>query len=82
MPATTAKLATASAGEGRPPDPAKKRRSATVVAITLYRQEMNVLWGLAEGRRYFFPLTATYSLRMQSNFYSKWLMHLNPDWGL
>jgi len=49
---------------------------------TLYRQEMSVLWGLATGRRYFLPLTATYSLRMQSNFYFKWLMHLNPDWGL
>ncbi|HYO56746.1 TadE family protein [Archangium sp.] len=59
---------------------------------TLYRPEMTVLWGLATGnipllskrvgRRYFIPLTATYSLRMQSNFYFKWLMHLNPDWGL
>lgn len=49
---------------------------------TLYRQEMSVLWGLASGRRYFFPLTATYSLRMQSNFHAKWLMHLNPDWSL
>ncbi|MFY0566189.1 TadE/TadG family type IV pilus assembly protein [Archangium lansingense] len=49
---------------------------------SLYRQEMSVLKGLATGRRYFFPLTATYSLRMQSNFYFKWLMHLNPDWGL
>ena len=49
---------------------------------TLYRQEMSVLWGLARGKRYFIPLTATYSLRMQSNFYFKWLMHLNPDWGM
>lgn len=49
---------------------------------TLYRQEMSVLRGLATGRRYFLPLTATYSLRMQSNFHFKWLMHLNPDWGL
>ncbi len=59
---------------------------------TLYRTEMAVLWGLATGgipllsdivgRRYFIPLTATYSMRMQSNFYYKWLMHLNPDWGL
>jgi hypothetical protein len=59
---------------------------------TLYRPEMAVLWGLATGsipllssivgRRYFIPLTATYSMRMQSNFYYKWLMHLNPDWGL
>jgi hypothetical protein len=59
---------------------------------TLYSPEMVVLWGLATGgiplisdlvgRRYFIPLTATYSMRMQSNFYYKWLMHLNPDWGL
>jgi hypothetical protein len=59
---------------------------------TLYTPEMAVLWGLATGsipllssivgRRYFIPLTATYSMRMQSNFYYKWLMHLNPDWGL
>jgi TadE-like protein len=58
---------------------------------TLHRSEMAVLWGLATGgipllskrvgRRYFIPLTATYSMRMQSNFYHKWLMHLNPDWG-
>ncbi|QRK05418.1 pilus assembly protein [Archangium violaceum] len=57
---------------------------------TLYRPEMTVLWGLATGaipllsgrmgKRYFIPLTATYSMRMQSNFYFKWLMHLNPDW--
>ncbi|WP_257462441.1 TadE/TadG family type IV pilus assembly protein [Archangium lipolyticum] len=59
---------------------------------TLYTVEMSVLWGLATGsiplisklvgKRYFIPLTATYSMRMQSNFYYKWLMHLNPDWGL
>jgi hypothetical protein len=59
---------------------------------TLYPVEMAVLWRLATGglpllssgagRHYFIPLTATYSMRMQSNFYSKWLMHLQPDWGL
>ena len=59
---------------------------------TLYSIEMTVLWGLATGgiplvssvvgKHYFIPLTATYSMRMQSNFYYKWLMHLNPDWGL
>ncbi|AKJ02683.1 TadE-like protein [Archangium gephyra] len=49
---------------------------------TLHRRELGVLWGLAASRRYFLPLTATYSLRMQSNFHFKWLMHLNPDWGL
>jgi hypothetical protein len=59
---------------------------------TVYAPEMWVLWGLATGsiplisdmagKRYFIPLTATYSMRMQSNFYYKWLMHLEPDWGL
>ena len=59
---------------------------------TLYQIEMTVLWRLATGsipllssmvgKRYFIPLTATYSMRMQSNFYYKWLMHLKPDWGL
>jgi hypothetical protein len=59
---------------------------------TLDRSELAVLSGLADGsipllpkqvgRRYFIPLTATYSMRMQSNFHHKWLMHLNPDWGL
>jgi hypothetical protein len=60
---------------------------------TLYQVEMGVLWGLASGeipllssliggKRYFIPLTATYSMRMQSNFYYKWLMHLKPSWGL
>lgn len=59
---------------------------------TVYPPEMWVLWGLATGsiplvsdlvgRRYFLPLTATYSMRMQSNFQRKWILHLNPDWGL
>ncbi len=59
---------------------------------TVYRPEMLVLWGLASGsipllsnivgKRYFIPLTATYSMRMQSNFHRKWIMHLNPNWGL
>lgn len=59
---------------------------------TVYYPEMLVLWGLANGsipllsglvgRRYFFPLNATYSMRMQSNFHRKWIMHLNPSWGL
>jgi hypothetical protein len=58
---------------------------------TLHRSEMAVLWGLATGAipllperaggHYFIPLTATYSMRMQSNVYSKWLMHLDPDEG-
>lgn len=46
--------------------------------------EMRALWNLASGRlplpgsagpRVFLPVTATYSLSMQSNFYRKWLMH-------
>jgi hypothetical protein len=51
--------------------------------------DMAVLWQLAHGglptvgagggtwggRRFFLPLTATYSMRMQSNFHRKWLMH-------
>jgi hypothetical protein len=59
---------------------------------TVYAPEMWVLWGLATGsiplissvvgKRYFLPLTATYTMRMQSNFQRKWLLHLNPDWGL
>jgi hypothetical protein len=59
---------------------------------TVYAPEMWVLWGLSNGsiplvsdlvgRRYFLPLTATYTMRMQSNFHRKWILHLNPDWGL
>ncbi|WP_191264242.1 TadE family protein [Comamonas sp. JC664] len=59
---------------------------------SVYPLEMTVLWMLANGsipivsdlagKRYFMPLTATYSMRMQSNFHRKWIMHLNPDWGL
>jgi len=59
---------------------------------TLYAPEMWVLWGLANGsiplisdlvgKRYFLPLTSTYTMRMQSNFHRKWILHLNPDWGL
>ncbi|NMO21748.1 pilus assembly protein [Pyxidicoccus fallax] len=59
---------------------------------SLYPLEMSILWGLANGsiplvselagRRYFIPLTATHTMRMQSNFHRKWIMHLNPDWGL
>ena len=56
---------------------------------TLAPSEMTVLWGLAtgdlplvshgEGGRYFIPLTATSSMRMQSNFHRKWLMHPTSD---
>jgi hypothetical protein len=59
---------------------------------TVYPLELEVLWGLANGsiplvsdlvgRRYFVPLSATYSMRMQSNFHRKWIMHIKPDWGL
>jgi hypothetical protein len=55
---------------------------------TVIKPEMMVLWGLATGsipllsgivgKRFFFPLSATYSMRMQSNFHRKWLMHLGP----
>lgn len=45
--------------------------------------EMQVLWDISRGaitvagadRRYFLPLSATHSMRMQSNFYRKWLVH-------
>ena len=46
---------------------------------------ITLLWGLATGsipllsnavgKRYFMPLTATYTMRMQSNFHRKWIMH-------
>ncbi|QSQ25042.1 pilus assembly protein [Pyxidicoccus parkwayensis] len=59
---------------------------------TLYPLELEVLWRLANGsiplisdvvgKRYFIPLSATYTMRMQSNFHRKWIMHLNPEWGL
>lgn len=55
---------------------------------SVYPTEMAVLWMISKGsvpllgRRYYLPLTATYSMRMQSNFYRKWVMHLNPSWGL
>ena len=49
---------------------------------TLYPSEIDVLWGLAgNGHRYLLPLTATCSMRMQSNFHRKWLLHLNPSWS-
>ncbi len=46
--------------------------------------EMALLWRLSTGRastgggqarRFFIPLSATYSMRMHSNFYRRWLMH-------
>jgi hypothetical protein len=54
---------------------------------TAYPLEMGVLWLISKGvpvlgKRYYLPLTSTYSMRMQSNFYRKWIMHLNPAWGL
>jgi hypothetical protein len=47
---------------------------------TLQTSELRVLWALANGSapHYLLPLSATYSLRMQSNFHRKWLMHGNP----
>ena len=50
--------------------------------------EMRILWRLATGRlatasrvgpRFYIPLDAVYSMRMQSNFYRKWLMHAGPS---
>ncbi len=59
---------------------------------TVYPLELEVLWRLANGsipllsdyvgKRYFIPLSATYSMRMQSNFHRKWIMHIRPEWGL
>jgi hypothetical protein len=53
---------------------------------TVTAREMQILWRLASGgagaRRFFIPLTATYRMRMQSNFHRKWLMHEEPGWGL
>ena len=51
---------------------------------TASASEMELLWRLATGgaslgagnaRRFFIPLSATHSMRMQSNFYRRWLMH-------
>lgn len=59
---------------------------------SVYPAEMRVLWRLSRGsgpprsrgvgRQYFIPLTATHSMRMQSNFHRKWIMHVEPDWDL
>lgn len=54
----------------------------------LYKNEMLVLWGVAMagipglGRRYYIPLQSTQSMRMQSNFHRKWIMHNSPTWSL
>lgn len=55
-------------------------------------EDMAVLWALATGqapaaagherRRFFIPLSATYSMRMQSAFHRKWVMHPDPSWSL
>jgi len=51
---------------------------------TADRSDLALLWALAQGessagpgsrRRFFIPLAATHTIRMQSNFYRKWLMH-------
>jgi hypothetical protein len=42
---------------------------------SLYPGEMRVIWTLTNARHFFIPLTATYSMRMQSNFHRKWIMH-------
>jgi hypothetical protein len=50
---------------------------------TAYPDEMAALWSVSRGTppHFYFPLSATYSMRMQSNFNRKWLMHANPDWS-
>ena len=58
---------------------------------TVYAPEMWALWRIANGeeaisgqlggKKYYLPLTATHTMRMQSNFHRKWIMHLQPDWG-
>lgn len=62
---------------------------------TAERRDMQILWALASGatplpgaptnwgggKRFFVPLTATYSMRMQSNFHRKWLVHESPSWA-
>lgn len=58
-----------------------ERRGRDAGYATLYPSEKSVLWSLASGhgglgtRRFFVPLTATHSMRMQSNFHRKWIMH-------
>lgn len=61
---------------------------------TVYAPEMVVNWLIAngtiplpsgrymKGKHYFIPISATHSMRMQSNFHRKWLMHINPNWDL
>ncbi len=60
---------------------------------SVYPAEMRALWALASGeldgisdqlggKKYYLPLSATHTMRMQSNFYRKWIMHTQPDWGL
>lgn len=44
-------------------------------------REMEVLWQLSRRHRTFLPLSATYSLRMQSNVQRKWLVHEAPRWS-
>jgi hypothetical protein len=69
-----------SGGEIPPPAPGIAHRQGYP---TVSPSEMRVLWDLATGRlllpgrtrpRVFLPVTATYSLSMQSNLYRKWLM--------
>lgn len=62
---------------------------------TAQKQDLSLLWLMStgsvkvpnaptewgEGKRFFIPLTATYSMRMQSNFHRKWLVHDAPTWS-
>jgi hypothetical protein len=49
-------------------------------------RDLDLLWTLAMeglpgvGRRVLLPLTATHTMRLQSNFYRKWVMHARPTW--
>lgn len=57
---------------------------------TAYPEEMAVLWALSQGStsvsgqagpHFYLPLSATYGMRMQSNFDRKWLVHPSPSWA-
>ncbi len=54
---------------------------------TVSPQEMDALWTIASGdvpelggKKYYLPLSATHTMRMQSNFHRKWIMHDEPNW--
>ena len=51
-----------------------------VVLMALARGDIPFVGGLI-GPKMFIPMQATYSMRMQSNFNYKWIMHLKPGWS-